>query len=138
MHDIGTIVWVILIVIGVVSSIVKRAREGGKAVRPIQQRPAAAVHPPLAGVAAAPPPPPVPAATVEPPLVVVRAAPPRAAAPKVAPSPLPAFTDGTGRFRGMFQRGSLVRAIVAAEVLGPPKALQERSIWSPPHSEPST
>lgn len=39
---------------------------------------------------------------------------------------------------GMFKKkNAFVRAIVAAEVLGKPKALQEQSIWSPRYSEPS-
>jgi hypothetical protein len=43
-----------------------------------------------------------------------------------------------GLLGGMFEgKASLVRAIVAAEVLGKPKALQEQSLWSPRHSEPS-
>ncbi|MGA8841322.1 MAG: hypothetical protein WB491_12625, partial [Candidatus Aquilonibacter sp.] len=70
---------------------------------------------------------------------------PRPVAPPVpkAPPPLP-FTPlhepaiRTSPIRGMFGgSATLVRAIVAAEVLGPPKAFQEQTIWSPRHSEPS-
>ncbi|MGB6986209.1 MAG: hypothetical protein WBD74_09590, partial [Candidatus Aquilonibacter sp.] len=63
------------------------------------------------------------------------------AAQRSTPSPMPVPTPapvGTSPIRGMFGGGAtLVRAIVAAEVLGPPKALQEKTIWSPRHSEPS-
>jgi hypothetical protein len=45
---------------------------------------------------------------------------------------------GTSPIRGMFGgSATLVRAIVAAEVLGQPISMQERTIWSPRHSEPS-
>ncbi len=156
MHELGTLVWIILIVIGVVSSIAKKAREGSGAVKRLQQRQTPRAHPPLQGqsvTGAAPvrtmaPPPvqtapaPVPVAPPvqtrelieRPPFVITTRTPPRPAVP--APSPQ-AERSGTAGFRGMFERGNLVRAIVAAEVLGPPKALQEHSIWSPRHSEPS-
>jgi hypothetical protein len=68
----------------------------------------------------------------------------RAELPPILPPPPPVLSpsvravDGTGAVRGMFEGpATLVRAIVAAEVLGPPKSLQEQSIWSPRHSEPS-
>ncbi|MGB6063044.1 MAG: hypothetical protein WBG27_15185, partial [Candidatus Aquilonibacter sp.] len=57
------------------------------------------------------------------------------------PPPLEALFHApirTSPIRGMFGgSATLVRAIVAAEVLGPPKAFQEQTIWSPRHSEPS-
>lgn len=84
----------------------------------------------------------IPAAVARP------AAPPRVEAP-VAPLP-PTGPDPilphpslvrrrTGVFAGMFEhRKGILRAIVAAEVLGKPKALAEHPFWSPPHTERST
>jgi hypothetical protein len=79
-------------------------------------------------------------APVTPPPVVPRAVTP----PPAAPLPPQRTTIPThprpeaGVLRGLFEdRNSLIRAIVAAEVLGPPIALREQSIWSPLHNEPS-
>jgi hypothetical protein len=132
MHDIGGIVWVILVVLGVISSIRnnmrKAARARGDAKAPVQ------------------PPANVRQWSQPPPAVAAPAIPAAVAAP--APSvPIPSgATDhpatqgriGTASIRGMFEGpATLIRAIVAAEVLGPPKSLQERTIWSPRHNEPS-
>ena len=152
MHDIGALIWVIVVVIGVISSIVQNARKaaatrsGGPAraaVAAQQSRtpaPARMVAVAPSFVAAQPPP-------VAPPV-----APPAASfsAPEAPQMPgalrLPASfhldyverSRATGYIAGMFKdRKAFVRAIVAAEVLGKPKALQEQSIWSPRHSEPS-
>jgi hypothetical protein len=143
MHDVGAIIWLILVLIGVISSVRKNAR------RAAQQRsgtpPPGGMRPPPAPVPviaqpvraqafAAPPavvPPPVPAPTVAPA--------PAAVAPPAAPVTLPSEANVRPElFRGMFEGpATLVRAIVAAEVLGPPKSMQEQTIWSPRHSEPS-
>jgi hypothetical protein len=115
--DAGLIVWLIFLVVGLISGIRRRAGAGRSA------RPAPAQPPP------APPP-----ATVAPVIVQRAKVPtPPAAAPVQPVEP----HVGTSPVRGMFGGSTaLVRAIVAAEVLGAPKALQEQSIWSPRHSEP--
>jgi hypothetical protein len=134
--DVGTVVWIILIVIGVISSITRSARKGVSAVQRVQQRSAAPapVHAQAFGGAEVPPviapaEPPPPVITVRKP-VVVPSSKPLATPPAVQ-------TSGTPGFRGMFQRGNLVNAVIAAEVLGRPKAFEEQSIWSPRHSAPS-
>jgi hypothetical protein len=124
-----TLIWVVLLLIGAIGSIASNVRKVRQRAPEIRQRvlerhavtvaPTAPTRPPVTtmvprprAVAAQPPAPPVPEV------------------PRTVP-------HGTRGFRGMFERGNLVGAIVAAEVLGPPKALQEQSIWSPRHSEPS-
>lgn len=70
----------------------------------------------------------------------------RAAAPAPAPAPAAATLStavahpqqSDGGLLPLFEDGkSLIRAIVAAEVLGPPVALREPSPWSPPPNERS-
>lgn len=143
MHDLGGLVWIVIVLIGVISSISKNAKKARTASRNRQRSApqipaqAQAFVPP-----ASPPPqvhlpkPPTPMGRVMPPVV--------APAPVAAALPQPDFPHpqaahvGTPVIRGMFQGpATLIRAIVAAEVLGPPKSLQEPSIWNPPHSEPS-
>ncbi|HTV93768.1 MAG TPA: hypothetical protein VMG98_13715 [Verrucomicrobiae bacterium] len=137
MHDLGLIIWVLVILVGAISSIrrnVQRARQAQSGLaqkappvqpavpRPVPPPPAPA-RPPMAGFAMPPVQAPAPVAS-----------------PPVAPPPMPPtpMRVGTSPIRGMFGGGRiLIRAIVAAEVLGPPKALQEQTIWSPRHSEPS-
>jgi hypothetical protein len=131
MHDLGGIIWIILVLIGVIQSIRKNAQKA------------------KAGAAAQPAPPPLPSVTsdaerrVQVQRVVQTLQAPLVASPTpVALPPLPDHIApvrvGTSPIRGMFGgTATLVRAIVAAEVLGPPKALQEQTIWSPRHSEPS-
>ncbi|HET9097837.1 MAG TPA: hypothetical protein VFN37_14340 [Candidatus Baltobacteraceae bacterium] len=44
-----------------------------------------------------------------------------------------------GSLQGMFERGNtLLRAIVASEVLGPPAAFRENHLWTQQPNEPST
>jgi hypothetical protein len=82
----------------------------------------ASVPPPV--VPQAPPAPPA-AAPVRP----VQVSPPAQAAPQASPALL----------QGMFEDGnSLLRAIIAAEVLGPPSALKEHHFWNRQPNEPST
>ncbi len=140
MRDLGTLVWVILVVIGVISSIVQNVRKAAAAQERLR-RPPLILEPPVAPVSPAPPAPPaapVPRAPAQ--LAPVRRTPapvPLAAVaePLAVPSP-PAH--GTSELRGMFgKKKNLVQAIVAAEVLGPPRGLQEQYIWSPRHNEPS-
>ena len=143
MHNLGLIVWLIIVAFGVISSIRKNAQraQAQRAAPPQRAMPQ-------------PPPRPVPAPVPRTPLAMAAFAmppvdapqpPPRPVAPP-APKPAPPipFTPlhvpsiRTSPIRGMFGgSATLVRAIVAAEVLGPPKAFQEQTIWSPRHSEPS-
>ncbi|HVA29183.1 MAG TPA: hypothetical protein VNF68_13455 [Candidatus Baltobacteraceae bacterium] len=141
MRDIGGLIWIVIVVIGVISSIaknVKKAAAQREAARPRMAQPqnAAAPAPQLA----------VQRMVMVQPAIVPPVVPPPVRRAKVLPAAVPARVvmereAGAGAvspIRGMFGAGtSLVRAIVAAEVLGPPKALQEQSIWSPRHSEPS-
>ncbi|MBV8638668.1 MAG: hypothetical protein JO322_11360 [Candidatus Eremiobacteraeota bacterium] len=131
---VDTLIWIVLLLIGAIGSIISNARKARRAAQTVQTRRTAA---PVPQPVAAPPSPRPTAVPVAPPIVTRRIA-------SSPPPPAPAITapavvqpHGTGGFRGMFERGSLVRSIIAAEVLGPPKALQEQSIWSPRHSEPS-
>lgn len=83
------------------------------------------------------------------PTAIARAAPPprveapTAPLPPTGPDPIlphPSLVRRrTGVLAGMFEhRKGILRAIVAAEVLGKPKALAEHPFWSPPHTERST
>jgi hypothetical protein len=140
MHDIGAIVWVILVLIGVISSLRKsaqRSRARGAASRVQQPTVRAQAFVPVPAPAAPPPPvpPPVPAPVVAAQVVAAPSSPTPPA--PVSPAQDSVARIGTERVRGMFEGAALVRAIVAAEVLGPPKSLQEQTIWSPRHSEPS-
>lgn len=38
--------------------------------------------------------------------------------------------------RSMFEGNNLIRAVIAAEVLGPPRALREHELWSQRPNEP--
>lgn len=84
-----------------------------------------------------------PGGTVVPPPIPPRPAPaPPAAAPVPAPSSQVApagHEDRVPPLQGMFADGnSLLRAIIAAEVLGPPASLKELTFWNPQPNEPST
>jgi hypothetical protein len=146
MHNVGLIIWLIIVAFGVISSIRKnvqraqaqRAAAPQAAVQPSQPRPQPPqpqpAPPRLVTTAFAmppvdPPPPPRP----------VPAPKPKPLAPQVPLTLAPEHPRiGTSPIRGMFGgSATLVRAIVAAEVLGQPKAFQEQTIWSPRHSEPS-
>ena len=128
-----TLIWIALLLIGAIGSLASNARKAAATRGPAAQP----VVPPRAqpvNVTLFPPPRPAPPIVVSRPRPVAAQTPPPASPPVPPPHPVP---HGTSAFRGMFERGNLVRAVVAAEVLGPPKALQEQSIWSPRHSEPS-
>jgi len=166
MHDIGALIWVIIVIAGVISSIYRSARNARRAAAEGQQAP------PSRPVRTQPryvrpvPPPPWPRGAVPPPAIppaagAVPAMPPIATAPPVQrPARVPQTPRAVtvpvtppaaqhpqsvahpqpqaGVLRGLFEdRKGLVRAVVAAEVLGPPLALREQSIWSPLHNEPS-
>jgi hypothetical protein len=58
--------------------------------------------------------------------------------PAHAPQPPPKAPERTGALQALFEDGnSLLRAIVAAEVLGPPAALREHTRWNQRPNEPS-
>src|SRR5271170_1620671 len=131
MHDLGGIVWIIIVAIAVFSSIrrnVARSRAARTPAAPPAPVPAVQIartvqpaqpsRSAMAGFA-------MPPVDVPPPVA------PPAPAPRTPFVPMPTPV-GTSPIRGMFGgSATLVRAIVAAEVLGPPKALQENTSWSP-------
>jgi hypothetical protein len=64
-------------------------------------------------------------------------APPVQAAPPLAP-PRQAPAHAAGLLQGLFEDGnSLLRAVIAAEVLQPPLALRETALWIQQPNEPS-
>jgi hypothetical protein len=149
MHNLGLIVWLIIVAFGVISSIRKNAQRAQAQRAAAPQRADAPQR-----VMPQPPPRPVPVAVPRPAPAMAAFAMPPVDAPQPPPRPVaplprkpaaplpdsllhePAIR--TSPIRGMFGgSATLVRAIVAAEVLGPPKAFQEQTIWSPRHSEPS-
>ncbi|MBV8153059.1 MAG: hypothetical protein JO029_00215 [Candidatus Eremiobacteraeota bacterium] len=141
MRDVGALIWGILVVIGVISSIVqsaKKARAPARTVTPpvrtappvrvTSNVPPAQMPPQLQALLAqfeqqsqavarpaAPPPPPPPPKPVPVPI-----APPPPMPRAVAPRP-----SGVRGIAAFGTRDSLVRAIVAAEVLGKPIALRD-------------
>lgn len=169
-------IWVIVIGIGIVNSIRKKAAAGVGPAQTAADRSAAAAEAELrkqayfdmiaqqrraaadAQAARVPIPAPVApqtngamaraAAAAIPAAVARPAAPPRVEAPvaplpPIGPEPIlphPSLViRRTGVFAGMFEhRKGILRAVVAAEVLGKPKALAEHPFWSPPHTERST
>ena len=146
MHlDVGTVIWIIVVAFGLISSAVSKARKAAQRsqIQP-QPRNTVPVHeqtfmpsPEMPQAMAIPIP-------VSAPVVITKRKP---AVPVSQKQPADtaehAFAaiqqrrDGTPGFRGMFEGANAKRAFVAAQVFGPPKALQEQSIWSPRHSEPS-
>ncbi len=115
MHGIGTFIWVLLLAIGVISSIRSTARRqaaqpsgtqrGGRRIA-VPQPSWWEQQPPEA----APPPPPPPVAPPKP---------PAAATPVVAVARAPQ----THRARLFGNRHALVGAVIASEVLGKPRGL---------------
>jgi hypothetical protein len=159
-HDIGALIWVFVILLGVVSSIRRslgRARGDGA---PSQAEQAQAARQQAAAQQAAlaqqlqaqtaeqqraraqlvaqqrvVTQPPRPARTV----VSSTPVPAHSGIP-VEPPPMHVYEEPRVRLAGSFatlfeKRSSMIRAIVAAEVLGSPKALAEQSIWSPRYTE---
>jgi hypothetical protein len=163
-HDIGTLIWVFVILLGVASSIrrsLRRAGDGASAqsqqssqsqqAQAARQQPAAQqaalaqqLQAQLAEQQRAG------ARLVAQQRVVIQ--PPRPARAVVAPAPLAhsgipvepppmhVYEEPRLRLAGSFatlfeKRSSMIRAIVAAEVLGSPRALAEQSIWSPRYTE---
>lgn len=83
---------------------------------------------PLAGKAAPPQAAPAPVETPKP-------------APKAAPKPESpkAVHVQAGALQGMFEDGNtLLRAVIASEVLGPPASLRENHFWNQQPNEPLT
>ena len=132
MRDIGALLWVAIVAIGVISSVVSNARrQAARTPVPPRRFPQAPSQRPAAWAApAAPQPPTVPLVTPRP------AAPPPAAfagtgvgvtpPPPPAPAdifPHPAELTRARRPRRFAGRTALRRAVVAAEVLGKPRAL---------------
>ncbi len=112
MRDLGTLVWVVLVFIGVVSSMVSTIRK--QAQRP--QRPPGRPQPPrhLPSI-----PPPVPLPQPAP-------APKRPPAARPEPLPLhPAEEPRARRASPFAGKAQLVRAVIAAEVLGKPRGLRD-------------
>ena len=167
-HDVGTLIWAVIVIIAVISSLMRSARRAvnrptstGGTPRPPRPAPPRQVFapPPVPAtppVAATPPPVPVtvsrtvtPSAANEtspstplrtgsieelrfvtaPPRIVVTTAPPPVAA---EPAPIArTVTPSLSRDRGtapaalFSNRSPIVNAIIALEVLGPPRALRE-------------
>jgi len=127
-HDVGTFVWVVLVVIGVISSIVSNARRRVSVSPPRAAQPQA-VRPNVVSAQPMPVRPMPDAAPVPGPAVqatrVRRPSPPRA-----APQPelgLEAFRAARRRPPPFFAgRGALVRAVITAELLGKPLALRDQ------------
>jgi hypothetical protein len=127
MREIGTLVWVVLLVIGVIGSMVSSARRQGAAGTQVARRqvspaPAASAQQRLAQALQAR----VQAAPASP----SRAPQPRPAPPR--PQSLPrreapaAPTARRAKQRSFFgSRPELVRAVIAAEVLGKPRGLHD-------------
>ena len=74
-----------------------------------------------------------------------QAAPPPVEAPKAAPKPAPKAEAPkphrvqAGALQGMFEDGNtLLRAVIASEVLGPPASLRENHFWNRQPNEPLT
>lgn len=164
MHDIGGLIWVIIVVLAVFSSIRKSVRQARESAAQAQQRPPAtsvqrplpepvrpaqASAPPVTPLQRAlqlspipaPPVPPPPQIRVVPPLPTPAAS---VATPQRPPAHDPFRPESiqrrplSGLLGGIFEdKDAILRAVVAAEILGKPKALQEQSIWSPRHNEPS-
>jgi hypothetical protein len=131
MRDVGIFVWVVLLMIGVGGSMVSSMRKQLAAAQPRQpgvtrppgppRRPAPAA--PSQRPAAAPQSPPVQQARPQPPRQAAKPAPAaRPPAPEAAPEAKPARLAPAAFLRN---RSDLVRAVIAAEVLGKPRALRD-------------
>ena|SRR5579872_2339564 len=139
MHTIGALTWVVVAAVMIILSMLRNAGRTGDEAEPSAATPMARPTAPPApqrggGVLtrmynAAPEPP-------------VDLGPKRAvtvSGARSAPVTPPKAERPAGVWGAMFEdRTNLMRAVVAAEVLGPPAALREHTFWSPRHSEPST
>jgi hypothetical protein len=130
MRDVGILVWVGFLVIGVIGSMVSSARRqaaaGAQGRRPqVSPATAAAAQQRLVQALTA-----RAQAHVQAPASSPRPAQPRPAPPRPAPAPrsepAPAPPAHTARQRSFFGSGpELVRAVIAAEVLGKPRGLND-------------
>jgi hypothetical protein len=131
MRDVGILVWVALVVIGVIGSMVSSLRRAGQGQaqprppgQPVQLREARLPDWARQVVAAMPQPPaatPRPAAPPPPP--------PPKPAPKLAPLPEHAGLPHQARRRHFFAgKSEIVRAVIAAEVLGKPRAFNDEYV----------
>jgi hypothetical protein len=137
MHEIGGLVWVVLVIIGVVSSIVQSSRRS--AAQRSVQRPQAVVRqmPVAQNAPVRQQPQPQFAMREELASIISQMAaqsqpvqqprppppPPIAPAPRPAAAPVPTPVARTRKLFG--DRTSLVRAVIASEVLGKPLALRD-------------
>jgi hypothetical protein len=123
LHDLGGIVWAIFIVIAVISSIVRSAKRSmGSAQMQPQQQQMQVQQQVQTQQRVAPSAPPSPR-------VVVKRAPTATVVMPPPPRPLIFPTAAARKHERLFGPGlSVVRGIVALEVLGPPRALRE---WTP-------
>jgi hypothetical protein len=147
MHwDVSTIIWIVVVLFGVISSLVSNARKAMQQSQITPQQSRVPVHEQSFMPAPEMPQPmaiPIPVDARAPVVITKRKPAPKVAEKQPVDTAEHAFAslgqrrDGTKRFRGMFDRENLASAFVASQVFGPPKALQEQSIWSPRHSEPS-
>lgn len=121
MREVGIAVWVILLVVGVVGSMVSSVRRQmqtqARAPRRLTERPRPFGPPAAVPVAASPPvaPPPGPPVARR-----KQAAPPAAKTQEVAHEPVRRPSA-----RLFSTKGELVRAVIAAEVLGKPRGLSD-------------
>jgi len=135
MRDVGILVWVGFLVIGVIGSMVSSARRqaaaGAQGRRPqVPPATAAAAQQRLVQALQARAQAQVQAPASSPRPAQPRPAPPRPAPPRPAPAPrsepAPAPPAHTARQRSFFGSGpELVRAVIAAEVLGKPRGLND-------------
>jgi hypothetical protein len=120
MREVGVLVWVAFIVIGVIANIASTARKQAAQKAP---QPQALRRPAAVPVARAPVTAPPRVAAVAQPAPVRR---PQPAAAPVVQRPAPLHEAMQLRRRPLFaDRPSLVRAVIAAEVLGKPRALRD-------------
>jgi len=120
MREVGTLVWVVLIIVGVVGSMISSVRRQLRA----QQSPAPAARqyqrtPPPGQQSRPAPLAPPPGRPVPPPR-------PQPATPvETTPQEDPRGAPAASRRRLFPQKDELVRAVIAAEVLGKPRALSD-------------
>jgi hypothetical protein len=121
MRDIGTLVWVVLVFIGVIGSMVSSVRKQVQAQPGPRYRTLHRPPPPQFEAQAPPPaPPPVPQSQA-----IVRSPPTASRVPAPAQAH-PADEPHPAQRRRLFaHRNDLVRGIIAAEVLGKPRALRD-------------
>jgi hypothetical protein len=125
MRDVATLVWVVLLVIGVISSMVASARRRMNALPP---RGAPSARPSVPPAQAPQPQAQARQQFVVQPMRQVPVRPAPASAP-TAPSPSPA-ARAPSRRRLFPGRQGLVSAVIAAEVLGKPRALRDEYFGS--------